>query len=424
MPTGLQRGNSVKDFTDKSLEEILKLSQEIYNLDVNKRGKVSWPRLQLTNEIREEIRKKKKGNTWKEFERKYRISFDARNLVNQNKTISFKDYEKIFGKKPTVKPVRVDAELSRGMGRLLFYRYGIGKEEFYKELAKKFNINKYNISRIFRGVATNVNKRLEDYIKSKLLELGLKSGLEIKLAIEELEKENPDIEGKRYSYDEFKEHYEYLKENLRVGYAPLIGKSLVHYKAPNHGTISEERYKYLSELHKRTEQALKSSSCKELIKIREEIYGRQADGRVHWLTAKPFLECLEIFGFSTTKLLGRSKSYYEKSKDSTTISRERYDNIVNLFNQYISSFFDGGKEKKSVVSRNLLSILEIKDNGEKQDLSDYNPEIDKEYNNGTVIYHPGLKDIGIILRKRHRGMDVYFKRGGMRKLATHQDNGR
>ena len=105
-------------------------------MPASKKRPIVWPRLQLTERIREEIKKKIGNKTYKEYSEKTGVICDVMNLViGRADSISFKDYEKIFGEKPLAKPERVNGNFFRQMVRLWLYRDRISKGKFYRELS-------------------------------------------------------------------------------------------------------------------------------------------------------------------------------------------------------------------------------------------------------------------------------------------------
>ncbi len=227
------------------------------------------------------------------------------------KSLSAENYKLIFGEEPPYQALkRVDGEYFRGMVRLWVYlNDDITEADLYREFyrGKKFKKVDY---RIFSGVTKTVDNNLERVMEQKFFDQGFTRS-EIKKLMKQL-----DLNGQeeRVFYKEMKPVLDYLKETLKINPTLVLNQWVVRYESGELKTVPKKVYNYALKLKKRTENAVTSGSKFEVEKIHEEIYG-QRKGLTLYSEIEEELEFLKkCGGKSFGQYLGRSISYYKKSK--------------------------------------------------------------------------------------------------------------
>lgn len=251
---------------------------------------------------------------------------------------------------------RVDGTRFRQLVRLWLHLTANGKQTLYRELSSQYGIVERTVYRIISGDIKTIDRNLEDFMKRKLSTIGIPES-KLEAAIEQHERENPNAEEERYSYDQMKPILDYLKENLGISPTRILGRDPAYFKKHWSATVSGEKYRYAERLRERTKLALSSGSWEEIENILNGVYGREPGERVLYQRVKPLLDYLESKGESIKKLLGRSKSYYESLKLGT-ISRERCEEIIGVFyEQGINAFMDGDIKERKRLSEIILSSV-------------------------------------------------------------------
>jgi hypothetical protein len=115
-------------------------------------------------------------------------------------------------------------------------------------------------------------------------------------------------------YTEIKPVLDYLKKTLKINPTLILNQWVVRYESGELKTVSQKVSDNALKLKKRTENAISSGSKFEVEKIREEIYGQRKELTL-FSEVEEELEFLKIYGGkSFRQYLGRSISYYKKSK--------------------------------------------------------------------------------------------------------------
>jgi hypothetical protein len=274
------------------------------------------------------------------------------------KSLSTENYKLIFGEEPPYQAVkRVDGGYFRGMIRLWIYLNDDTTEadlyrEFYK--GKKFKKVDY---RIFSGVTKTVDKNLEKIMEQKFFDQGFTRS-EIKELVKQLDSNGKE---ERVFYKEIKPVLNYLKKTLNINPTIILNQWVVRYESGELKTVPKKVYDYALKLKKRTENAVSSGSKFEVEKIREEIYG-QRKGLTLYSEMEEELEFLKKYGGkSYGQYLGRSISYYKKSK-LKRIASWRTRKIKTACNDLINNTPDLflttlPKYHARIRIKNLLSIL-------------------------------------------------------------------
>ena len=232
-------------------------------------------------------------------------------LHGRIKSISARDYKRIFGEKPPDGQLeRVDGKYFREMVRLwLFLNHDAKKKDLYKEFYPDKKIKKVD-SRIFSGKVKTIELRLEKTMEQKFFDQGLDRP-EIKTWIEELHKSEHED---RVPYQEAKPVLEYLKQVFNISPSCILNQRIGRYESGQLKTIAMERYHSILDLKEKADSRLRSGSTFEIEKLREEICGRR-DGMTLFSEIEDELDLLREYGRkSTKKYLGRSVTHYKKSK--------------------------------------------------------------------------------------------------------------
>jgi len=227
------------------------------------------------------------------------------------KSVSAKDYKTIFGEKPPYQETqRVDGKYFRGMVRLwLFLNGDTTQKDIYRELYPGNKLSKID-DRIFTGRTKTVNISSEKTLEQKFLDQGL-ARPEIEKWIEELYQNDDE---KRVPYQKAKPVVDYLKEVLNISPKRILNQSHGRYESGQLRTISMKKHKYILDLRKKAEKALRSASKFKIENLREQICGKR-EGMTLFSEIEDELEFLWKYrGNNSTKYLGRSISNYKKSK--------------------------------------------------------------------------------------------------------------
>lgn len=227
------------------------------------------------------------------------------------KSVSAEVYERIFGEEtPYQESGRVDGEYFREMVRLwLFLNGDATKKDLYGELypGKKFNKVDY---RIFTGEIKTVDVSLEKVMEKTFFYQGFERP-EIQKWVEELC--HTDNE-QRVPYEEAKPVLEYLQEVLKINPTRILNQCITRYESGELKTISMKIHRYILDLKKRADNALRSASRFEIENLWEEICGKR-EGFTLFSEIEDELDFLRNYGGkSPRKYLGRSISNYKKSK--------------------------------------------------------------------------------------------------------------
>jgi len=314
-------------------------------------------RFKLTEKTRLRIREEIGSRQVKEFAQEVGIPIGSLNNLlysGRGKTISYGDHVKIFRvKPPDENQIRADGTFFRQMVRLFLYLSGSSKTDFCRDLASEFDRHVYTAFRVVNGLTETVDPILEMFVKEKLSATGTpEKGLEA--AIERHERENPDPEERRYSYDEIKPHVEYLVKHLGPCATKLLGRGPGYYEAPPYPTVSEDVYKTIVDLFERTKRALTSGFEIEMEGIIDEVFDRETNGMVPYYKVRPLLDYLEGKGVALKELLGRSRTYYDNSPKFRRVPGKRYRDILSLFYVHFS-----GEELERIVQNSQLPIESI-----------------------------------------------------------------
>ena len=236
----------------------------------------------------------------------------AYNLVRGRiKSLSLDNYKLIFREEPPYQTLkRVDGAYFRGMVRLwLYLNDDVTEADLYREFyrGKKFRKIDY---RIFSGVTKTVENNLERVMEQKFFVHEFNRS-EIKKLIKELVLIEDE---ERVFYTEIKPVLGYLEKTLEVNPTRVLNQHFARYEYGELKTVSKKVYDYALKLKKRTENALSSGSKYEVEKIWEEIYGKRK-GLTLYSEIEEELDFLKYYGGKSPKqYLGRSISYYKKSR--------------------------------------------------------------------------------------------------------------
>lgn len=234
------------------------------------------------------------------------------NLVHGRvKSISVRDYMRIFGEKPQDRQLkRVDGKYFRDMVRLwLFLNNDAKKKDLYKEFYPGKRYKKVD-SRIFSGKVKTIEIRLEKIIEQKFFDQGLDRP-EIRTWIAELQLSQNE---ERVPYEAAKPVLESLQEIFNISPSCVLNQRICRYESGELKTISMDRYHEILHLKEKADRTLLSDSRFEREKLREEICGRK-DGMTLFSEIEDELDFLRQYGAKgTRKYLGRSVSPYKKSK--------------------------------------------------------------------------------------------------------------
>ena len=234
------------------------------------------------------------------------------NLVHGRiKSISAEAFRILFGEDPPYQPSqKIDGRYFRGMVRLwLSLNDHITEKDLYREFFPNKRSSKVDY-RIFSGKTKSVDIRLEKTMEQRLLDQGLEKA-EINQWIEEIDESHGDA---RVPYEELKPALDYLKNIFQISPTHILNQSISRYETGELRMISREKYESILEIKKRAEKALRSGSRFEIEKLRERISGKRK-GMTLFSEIEDQLEFLRKYGGKSQKrYLGRSVSYYKKSK--------------------------------------------------------------------------------------------------------------
>ena len=270
-------------------------------------------RVELSKQILNNLLKRVSGGMITELSNDMGLPYGlVYNIIHGRiKSLSAENYKLIFGEEPPYQALkRVDGEYFRGMVRLwVYYNDDITEADLYREFyrGKKFKKVDY---RIFSGVTKTVDNNLERVMEQKFFDQGFTRS-EIKKLMKQL-----DLNGEeeRVFYKEMKPVLDYLKETLKINPTLVLNQWVVRYESGELKTVPKKVYDYALKLKRRTENAVSSGSKFEVEKIYEEIYG-QRKGLTLYSEIEEELEFLKKYGgTSFGQYLGRSISYYKKSK--------------------------------------------------------------------------------------------------------------
>ena len=275
--------------------------------------KTDQPRVHITEEIFNRFFMNILKGTVSEFAHEKGLPYSVvYNLVHGRiKSISAKDYERIFGEKSPDRQVeRADGKYFREMVRLwLFLNHDAKKKDLYKEFYPDKKIKKVD-SRIFSGKVKTVELRLEKNMEQKFFDQGLDKP-EIKTWIDELRKSEHE---ERVPYPEARPVLEYLQQVFNISPSCVLNQQIGRYESGELKTISMVRYHDILDLKEKADRTLRSGSKYQVEKLREEICGKR-DGMTLFSEIEDELDLLREYGTkSTKKYLGRSMSHYKKSK--------------------------------------------------------------------------------------------------------------
>jgi hypothetical protein len=336
------------------------------------------------------------------------------------KSVSAKDYKKIFGEEPPYQETqRVDGKYFRGMVRLwLFLNGDTTQKDIYRELYQGKKHSKID-DRIFTGRTKTVNIRLEQTLEQKFLDQGL-ARPEIEKWIEELYQNDDE---KRVPYQKAKPVVDYLKEVLNISPKRILNQSPSRYESGQLRTVSMKKHKYILNLRKKAEKALRSASKFEIENLREQICGKR-EGMTLFSEIEDQLEFLWKYrGNNSRKYLGRSITNYKKSK-LLRIAPWRAQKIRNDCDELI-------REKPEIqllslpkfhmrlrmsefvsVLKSLLIMRMIEDESRTYE---------------RLILAPSCGDMEVYRKRKHISMDDTASALGMHKkafdmmVATHSD---
>jgi hypothetical protein len=280
---------------------------------VKETGKTDHSRVLISEEMFSHFFMNILKGTVSEFANDKGIAYSlAYNLVHGRiKSISARDYKRIFGEKPPeVQPERVVGKYFRGMVRLwLFLNQDATKRDLYKEFYPEKKLKKVD-SRIFSGKVKSVEHRLEKAMEQKFLDQGLDRA-EIRRCIEELRQSEYE---QRVPYLEAKPVLDYLRQVLNISSSCLLAQRIGRYKSGELKTIPMARYHDILVLKEKTDRILRSGSKFEIENVREEFCGRR-DGMILFSEVEDELDFLREYGTKgTKKYLGRSVSHYKESR--------------------------------------------------------------------------------------------------------------
>ena len=231
------------------------------------------------------------------------------NLVHGRiKSISARDYERIFAEKPPDRHLeRVDGKYFREMVRLwLFLNHDAKKKDLYKEFYPDKKIKKVD-SRIFSGKVKTIEIRLEKTMQQKFFDHGLDRS-EIRTWIEELHKIDQE---ERISYEEAKPVLASLEQVFNISPSCVLNQWIGRYESGELKTISMDRYHDILDLKEKADRTLRSGSRFEMEKLHEEICGKR-DGMTLFSEIEDELDFLREYRTKgIKKYLGRSVSYYK-----------------------------------------------------------------------------------------------------------------
>jgi hypothetical protein len=228
------------------------------------------------------------------------------------KSISIRDYRKIFNKDPIVKlPDRRDGSYFRDMVRLwLYLNEGQTENILYQEFFQGKKAFKKTDYRIFTGEIDTIECWLEDQMEQKFLELGLERPI-IQNWIRELNTQN---RGKRIPYREMKPVLEFIQDTVNIHPTRLLKQSVKRYETGTLHTVSSQVFEHAMQVKKEIEQYLDSNQTIHKEKLLDGIYGKRA-GFIPFYEIEEKLEFLrEYGGHYPKKYLGRGIGYYRKKK--------------------------------------------------------------------------------------------------------------
>jgi hypothetical protein len=231
------------------------------------------------------------------------------NLIHGRiRSISAGDYRAIFGEEPPEYAVkRVDGQYFRGMVRLwLFLDSCASKVDLYGELYPGKRFRKVD-HRIFNGQVRSVEARLEEVMEGKFLDQGLQRS-QILMWIDELN----GCTKERVPYRTARPALKYLEMGLGVSPSHFLKQRTRRYESGELSTISKKLYDRIEGLRRRAENVLGSGSQFDLLKLREDIFGRR-EGLVLYADIREELVLLKEYGRkSPRRYLGRSICLYER----------------------------------------------------------------------------------------------------------------
>ena len=270
-------------------------------------------RVKLSEQILNNLLKRISNGRVSELARDMGLPYGlAYNLVRGRiKSLSLDSYKLIFREEPPYQNLtRVDGAYFRGMVRLwLYLNDDVTEADLYREFyrGKKFRKIDY---RIFSGVTKTVENNLERVMEQKFFVQEFNRSEIIKLIKELVLIEDEE----RVFYTEIKPVLGYLEKTLEVNPTRVLNQYFARYEYGELKTVSKKVYDYALKLKKRTENALSSGLKYEVEKIWEEIYGKRK-GLTLYSEIEEELDFLKYYGGKSPKqYLGRSISYYKKSR--------------------------------------------------------------------------------------------------------------
>ncbi|MDY6950093.1 MAG: hypothetical protein SWE60_01140 [Thermodesulfobacteriota bacterium] len=234
------------------------------------------------------------------------------NLAHRRiKSISARDYERIFGEKPPDRQIdRVDGTYFRGMVRLWqFLHRHAKKKDLYDNFYPGKKIRRAD-SRIFSGRVRTIERRLEKMMEKRFFDEGLQRP-DIKRWIEDLDQSEHQ---ERVPYEAAKSALQYLRQVTKIRPSRVLKQRIGRYESGALKTISKERYRRILHLKEKVERTSLSGSEVSMEKLLDEICGRREQMTL-FSEVKDELDFLRAHGAKGLKrYLGRSVSHYEKSK--------------------------------------------------------------------------------------------------------------
>jgi hypothetical protein len=251
--------------------------------------------------------------TVSEFAREKQLPYSLiYNLAHRRiKSVSARDYERIFGEKPPDGQMkRVDGAYFRGMVRLWQFIHRDSKkknlyEDFYPgKKAKRVD------SRIFSGRIRTIERQLEKKMEKKFIDQGLQRP-EIKRWIEELDQMGHK---ERVPYEAAKPALQYMERVVKIRPSGVLKQHVGRYESGALKTVSKERYHHILRLREKVRRISRSGSRVEMERLVEEVCGKRT-GLTLFSEVKDELDFLGAYGAKgTKKYLGRSISHYRKAK--------------------------------------------------------------------------------------------------------------
>jgi hypothetical protein len=234
------------------------------------------------------------------------------NLAHRRvKSVSARHYRIIFGQDPpTQTQEKIDGTYFRQLVELwLFLNDGASKADLFWEFYGDGHTHNVDY-RIFTGKIRSVDPGWVVHMQNKFSAVGIDEDT-LRRWIGEIAARDPQAP---VPYGHVRPLLIFLKETVGIHPTKILHQNFNRYESGNLKTVSRKTYDNALSLKKKADDALDAGSRTQLIKLKEEIYGRKA-GYTLYTDVEEELKFLKQYARkSLKKYLGRGTSIYTKGK--------------------------------------------------------------------------------------------------------------